>query len=122
MGKRMKSVDEGKSIAERIARDLIVSWSSGRFEPLGNQANAVMKSLLTPKRQKETYQAIKGLFGSYESLTFIEAWGPVKGLPSVVYRFKARFSNSGERPEIRVVIDRDGKLSGFWIKPWHIKV
>ncbi len=118
----MKSVDEGKSIAERIARDLMASWSSEGFEPLGNKANAVMQSLLTPERQKETYQAISALFGTYESLTFVEAWGPVKGLPSVVYRFKARFSNSDERPEIRIVIDQGGKLSGFWIKPWHIKV
>lgn len=118
----MESVDEGKSIAEGIAKDLMASWSNGRFSPLGNKANVVMQSLLTPKRQEETYQAVSDLFGTYESITFIEACGPTRGLPSAVYRFKARFSNSDEWPEIRIVIDEAGKLSGFWIKPWHIKV
>lgn len=117
----MRSVDEGKSIAERIVKDLMSSWSIGHFKPLGDKATAVMQSLLTPKRQKETYQAVSALFGAYQSMTFIEAWEPKKRLTSAIYRFKACFSNSYERPEIRVVIDDSGRLSGFWIKPWRIK-
>ena len=98
------------------------TWSRGQFEALANKADPVMQSILTPKRQRETYHAICDLFGRYESITFIEAWGPTRGFPSAVYRFKVRFSNSDERPEIRIVIDEGGRLSGFWIKPWHIKI
>jgi hypothetical protein len=36
----------------------------------------------------------------------------------VLYRFKGTFSKGGSPAEVRVVYDTDGKLSGFWIKPW----
>ncbi|MFQ5598391.1 MAG: hypothetical protein ACE5GK_10115 [Nitrospiria bacterium] len=117
-----ESIEARKSIAEQMTKNLFISWSHGRFKPLGDEANAVMQSLLTPQRQKEIDQAVSALFGAYQSMTFIEAWGPARGLPSVIYRFKACFSNSKERPEIRVVIDGAGRLAGFCIKPWRIKV
>ncbi len=113
---------EVKSTAERIATDILKSMRDGRFEPLGDEATAAMRSGLTPEKQKEAYETIKGMFGDFQSMEYVETCIPTDGSLLVIYRFKGHFSKSKARPEIRVVMDGEGKLSGFWIKPWKAKV
>ena len=41
----------------------------------------------------------------------------------VVYRFKGVFSKDSSRKiEVRVNMDKDGKVAGFWVKPWSDSV
>ena len=118
----MKSALERKAAAQRLAQGIFTAWSEGRFVPLGDEATAAIRTQLSPDIQRRAHRAIRSLFGDYRGMTFIEAWGPTPGLPSTVYRFRGRFSASDERPEIRVVINRRGKLAGFLIKPWRIEI
>ena len=113
---------EMKLVAERIATNILESQRDGRFEPLGDEATAAMRSALTPKKQKEAYETIKGMFGDFQSMEYVETWVPTDGSLLVIYRFKGHFSKSKARPEIRVVMDGEGKLTGFWIKPWRARV
>ncbi len=113
---------EMKLVAERIATNILVSQRDGRFEPLGDEATLAMRSALTPEKQKEAYETIKGMFGDFQSMKYVETWVPTDGSLLVIYRFKGRFSESKARPEIRVVMDGEGKLAGFWIKPWRARV
>lgn len=113
---------EMKLVAQRIATDILGSQKDGRFEPLGDEATAAMRSALTPEKQKEAYETIKGMFGDFQSMEYIETWVPTDGSLLVICRFKGHFSKSKARPEIRVVMDGEGKLAGFWIKPWRAKV
>ncbi len=113
---------EMKSTAQRIATNILESMRDGRFEPLGDEATAAMRSGLMPEKQKEAYESIKGMFGDFQSMEYAETCVPTDGSLLVIYRFKGHFSKSKATPEIRVVMDGEGKLSGFWIKPWKAKV
>lgn len=116
-------VDAGmKSVAKRIATNILEAQRDGRFEPLGGEATAAMRSALTPEKQKETCESIKGMFGDFQSIEYVETHVPTDGSQLVIYRFRGHFSKSRARPEIRVVMDDKGKLAGFWIKPWRAKV
>ena len=37
----------------------------------------------------------------------------------LIHRFKGRYGTASSVPEVRVVLDRDGRLAGLWIKPWQ---
>lgn len=108
-----------KQTAERVARRLFSSWKMGIYNSLGEEFSAEMRRAFTPRVQRQTYQDLKMRFGELEDLTFAEAVRPRNTPDMVIYRFRAKFSGTDEQPEIRVVMDRDGKISGFWCKPWH---
>ncbi|TET81223.1 hypothetical protein E3J38_04290 [candidate division TA06 bacterium] len=116
-------VDAGmKLVAERVATKILESERDGVFEPLGDEATAAVRSGLTPEVQKESYESIKGMGGDFQSLEYAEPWVPTDGSLLVIYRFRGRFSKSDARPEIRVVMDGEGKLAGLWLKPWKSRI
>ena len=107
-----------KAKAQKAAIDTLTNWRDGKYEPLSDDYTDAMKEASTPARQKAAYQNIKALFGDFKDLKYVEAVAS-KNLPSlVVYRFKGTFTGTKDQPEIRVVIDSDGKVAGFFIKPW----
>ena len=107
-----------KAKAEKAATDTLTNWKEGKFEPRSDDYSEAMKEASTPARQKAAHQDIKAAFGDIKSLKYVEAVAS-KNLPNlVVYRFKGTFTGTSERPEIRVVIDPEGKIAGLWIKPW----
>jgi hypothetical protein len=106
-----------KATAERIARRLYEACRTGTYEALGDEAIPAMRDALTPDKQRQTCGSITGMFGDYVSMDYAETWKPKFG-GLAVFRFKGHFSKSPATPEIRVVIDRANKLSGFWLKPW----
>jgi hypothetical protein len=105
-----------RSKAEQIAKRIYEGCRDGRYEPLGDEATSEMRKALTPEKIKATCGSLKSTFGDYQSLDYVETWK--QGSTLRIYRFKGHFSNSAEAPEIRVVMDGEGKLSGFWLKPW----
>jgi hypothetical protein len=107
-----------KALAQQVAHDALSAWKTGRFQPLGAQWTAKMKSALPPATQRQAYAQMKILFGDYSSMTFAEAQRSKSGPALTVYRFRGSFSQATDRPEIRVVIDASGKVAGFWVKPW----
>jgi hypothetical protein len=111
-----------KKNAERVAIDLLTKWRENKFEPLSDAFSPRMKRALTPDAQEDACAGLKALFGTFRSLSFAEAVAS-KNLPDlVVYRFRGDFSGAKKKPEIRVVIDNKGKVSGFWIKHWRKEI
>jgi hypothetical protein len=106
-----------RALAERLATKIYDGCRTGRYEALGDEAIPAMQEGLSPDKQKQTCAQIAGMFGDYVSMEYAETWKPKFGA-LYVYRFKGHFSKSGATPEIRVVLDRSNKLSGFWLKPW----
>jgi hypothetical protein len=106
-----------KAIAQRIATKIYESCKSGQHEALGEEAIPEMREALSPEKQKATCQSVGTMFGDYVSIDYAETWKS-KVTSFRVYRFKGHFSKSSATPEIRVVLDSSGKLSGFWLKPW----
>ncbi|MDD5309643.1 MAG: hypothetical protein PHU25_20180 [Deltaproteobacteria bacterium] len=102
-------------LAEDFAKAYFGRMREGRFEPLGDEATAEMRSALTPERQKESYESLVKTIGGFESLAYAETWrGNANG--NTIFRFRARFGT--QEPEVRVVLDPAGKVGGFWVKPW----
>ena len=108
---------EQKDLAESIETDILMSMKTGEFKALGEKATLSVQKGITPAKQKTVYEQVKGMFGEFQSLDYYETCVPKDGTFLTVYRFKGKFESSAT-PEIRVVINKDNKLSGFWIKPW----
>ena len=104
-----------KASAQAFATKLYEGCKSGQHEALGNDAIPAMRDGLSPEKQKQACASTTAMFGDYQSMDYAETWkqGPLR-----VYRFKGHFSKGGAAPEIRVVLDGKGMLSGFWLKPW----
>jgi hypothetical protein len=109
-------VEQGR----QIVTSLYAKWQVGTFEPVSEEFSAEMQKGLTPQLQQQAFQQIRGMFGDYQGLTFVEAMAPRFFFPrGTVYRFKGKYSKTSDQPEIRVVFDSGGKVSGLWIKPWN---
>lgn len=106
-----------KQIAENFAIHYLSQLRDGEYYTFTDEAIEVFAAQLTEQNQKAGYQQVKDKFGDYESLSFAEAWiQPKQGI--TIFRFKGKFSNSVKQLEVRVVLDKAGKIAGFWIRPW----
>lgn len=116
-------VDPGmRASAQELVTQLLTSWREGKFAPLGEEATLAMRSGLSPETQEQAYEQFKGMFGDFESMDYAETWVPADGSTLFIFRFKGRFTNTEATPEIRVVLDGQGKLSGLWVKPWKSRI
>jgi hypothetical protein len=109
--------------AQIVVGSLYEKWQNGDFEPVGDEFTSEMKKGLSPELQRQSFEQIKSMFGDFRGMTFVEALAARFLLPrGTVYRFKGSYSGTSEQPEIRVVFDSDGKISGLWIKPWKDEI
>jgi len=111
-----------RASAQELATRMLSSWREGRFEPLGEEATLAVRSGLSPEAQEQAYEQIRGMFGDFESMDYVETWVPSDGSSLFVFRFRGKFSGTEARPEIRVVMDGERKLSGFWARQWNDKL
>lgn len=114
-----KQVDvKQKDLARTIASSILKGWREGKFEPFPDDFDDEVKKISTPEAQKKAAHRIKELFGEYKGLEYFET-ATVSIMPGVVfYRFKGTFSGTKENPEVLMVFDAKGKITGFWVKPW----
>ena len=114
----IKNVDVA-AFAERISHNILKAQKEGDFYKFNeDEASARMISGLNESVKKNAYQQIKLSFGDYKGLTFHSKEEIVKEETYTVYRFKGEFE-SGLDVEIRAVINNNGKLAGFFVKPWQ---
>lgn len=106
------------AFATNIATNILEKQKAGLFHELTKEeATKAMVSGLTEDRQKSSYQKIKGLFGDYKSIQFHSVKVITKNETLEIYRFKGNFEHSKD-VEVRVVLNSNGKLAGFFILPW----
>lgn len=106
-----------RNFAENIATDILNGMKSGEFKELGNESTLSMQKGLTLEKQKMSYENIKAMYGDFQSMSYYETCVPKEGAFHTVYRFKGKFESSAT-PEIRVVINKENRLAGFWLKDW----
>lgn len=112
-------VDQQKvGLAKKFADDFFTVLKDGKTYEFHDEAIEALSKNLTPQAQKDVYQYIKDQFGDYQSLEYVEAWKSSGAQNMIIVRFKANCDTDKEKPEIRVVLDKDNKIAGFWIKPW----
>ncbi|MCR8668340.1 hypothetical protein NO995_11655 [Aestuariibaculum sp. M13] len=106
--------------AENISRKLLEAQKNGDYYKLTEEeATPTMINGLNEDLQKSSYSQIKSMFGDYQDLKFesLKIY-PKNGESFDIYRFKGAFEKNKE-VEVRAVLNKQGKLSGFFIKPWN---
>ncbi len=110
---------ERLDFAKRISDQLLSAQAKGGFYQLTEEeADSKMISGLDEALQRKSYQQINGAFGAYQGLTFDHLMRPTDGTLYEIYRFKGRFNPKAE-VEVRTILNADGKLAGFFVKPWR---
>lgn len=111
---------EQKNAAHAFATRILKAHEEGKFAALPeSQATADFRKAFDPAKQKSSHESIKGLWGDFVSARYIETAKPKDGTLLRLYRFRGKFKGAAVEPEIRVVYDGQGKISGFWLKSWH---
>lgn len=110
---------EQMAFANDIGNKILIGQKTANYYMLTKEeATNAMIDGLNEEVQQKSYNQIRILFGEYESIAFEEAWRATNESNMIIYRFKGDFDATENQPEIRVVINKDGKLAGFFIKPW----
>ncbi len=109
-----------RQLASQLATGILEGHEQGRFEALGpEEATEEFRNGFTAEAQRQNHRTIRQLFGAFEGLDYIETRFMDSQPHLLIHRFKGRYGAAPNVPEVRVVLDRDGKLAGLWIKPWQ---
>lgn len=103
--------------AQQFATKILDAWNKDQYPLVGDEASEEFKKGHNDvDRQKSADKSIEAALGNWKSMTLHEA---LRSKPPQfdVYRFEGVFERN-PRAEVRVVYDMQGKVSGFWIKPW----
>jgi hypothetical protein len=111
-----------KDKASQIATTTLNNWFKGQFAPLSDDFSQQMKDNLGAEAQKQATEALIAQLGDFQSLEFAEAVTTASMPGIVVYRLKGKFSKAPAPADVRVVFDKQGKVAGFWVKPWQDKM
>lgn len=111
--------DAGKiEIAQNFADNFCNTLKAGKVYRFRDETIPAMTQVLSPDKQRGLYNQLSSQFGHYQSIDYAETW-IMKNQPKMhIVRFKAAFEESPKKLEVRVVVNEDGKIAGFWIRPW----
>jgi len=114
------NVSEMSKMADYVS-GLFVKWNEGVYESLDNRHfTDRMVSVLTPDKQREEFEGnINPTYGEFRQLHYADTW---KKGDLIMYRFRGVFSGGKGSPQIRVVVDNEGKISGLWVRKWGEEV
>lgn len=114
------AIDQAElSKAKALALKILEACNTGDYPNLSTaEATLTMVDGLTPDRQREACDYLKESFGTLEDLTIGEVLQTVETADFRIYRFKGSFEGTKGLAEIRVTLDKQGKMSGLWTMPW----
>ena len=108
--------------AKGISQGLLEAMKKGEHFILTSEtATDRMIEGLDENLQKSSYAQIKAIYGDYNDMSFYEVVRDSKSDQLDLFRFKGDFGTSVIM-EVRTVLNRDGKLAGFFVLPWQDKL
>ncbi len=111
-----EGIKRAKYFGHRMMNDCV----NKKFALLtSDDATKEMVQGLTIATQKDACDHIKGEYGEYHGLEYVECLRPKDGRLYRVYRFKTSFADKRARAETRVVLDGQEKLAGIWTGAWR---
>ena len=112
-------VDQAKiELAEKFTNDFFHKSSLGDTMIFADRTTNEMGKTFNPENQMTLYNQFISQLGNYNGSEFVEAWH-VKNLQEyVVYRFFGKFDKIASKIEIRVALDKDNLIAGYYIIPW----
>ncbi len=108
--------------AQEIASSILYAQKAGEYDIDNEILSARMQKALTPTNQKKCYEDIRTTYGDFTSLDYVETYIPKKGSNSIIYRFLGKFSKNTEKPEVRVILNENGKLAGLSFHKWNFEM
>lgn len=107
--------DTGSIERARLVWDsLYGKWRSGNYEAVSGEFNDEMRRALTPQLQKRLFEQLSSAYGNCQGVAFVEVVSGRFGFPrTCIYRFKGSFSRTKLQPEIGILFDSKGKVSGL---------
>lgn len=106
-------------IGERFINEFYEALEKGTaYQFTADNATPEVRQLFTPEMQITTFEQIKTQLGEYEDAAYAETWVQRSNPNYTILRYKAKFSDSTPKVEIRVVLDESNKIAGFFVKPW----
>lgn len=107
------------NVGEQFIDEFHASLGKGAtYQFTADNATPEVRNLFTPEMQITTFEQIKAQLGEYENAAYAEAWVQNSNPNYTILRYKGKFSNNIPKVEIRVVLDKDNKIAGFFVKPW----
>jgi len=105
-----------RSAAEAWATHTLSAWAEDRYLLPGDELSEEMKPGQSKTHQEQADKQLESILGDFRSMTYVETQRtePAK---FVIYRFRGAFTKS-DQTEVRMVYNLEGKIDGFWIKPW----
>jgi len=114
---------QNKATAENLAKKIMEGMKTENYYLLSeSEATPAVVKGLNEQTQQAVYDQISEQFGDYQDLRFVEARKQESNQDFTMYRFRGEFTDAAKGPEIRVVLDNDQKLAGFWILPWEAEI
>ena len=107
------------SIARTITDEYFKVLEEGGTYDFTGKATAVFIKSFTPEAQRKSHEQMTSQFGTFESMEYAETWTNKVGSELTIVRFKAKFSKTEADLEVRVVLDSQNMVGGFWMKPWQ---
>lgn len=108
---------ETVQMVEQFATDYLTKLKNGEHYEFQDEATEQLKNGLSKEVQMGSYKQVQEAYGDFESLEFIEMRVQEKEPIMNIYRLKGKFG-SGKNLEVRVVLNEEQKISGFWIREW----
>lgn len=107
--------------AAQIADSILTGIRTGEYITLtGEVASKDMVKGFTQRLQERAGYQFMSVFGEYIGVGSLEETRPY-GERLTIYRFHGEFEGT-MASEIRVVIDPEGKLAGFFVLPWKDEI
>lgn len=114
-----KVKEDAIHIGERFIHEFYETLEKGTaYQFKADNATPEVRNLFTPEMQITTFEQIKTQLGEYEDAVYAEAWVQRSNPNYTIIRYKAKFSESTPKVEIRIVLDESNKIAGFFVKPW----
>lgn len=124
-GQDFRKLEDHEMIREQIdfaksfASDYFAASKNGSSFQFEDEATNEVKTQLTPDYQKSIYNQLKTNLGDFVSLEYAETWTQSKNQDLKIIRFKSVFEKTSQQIEVRVVLNKAGKIAGFFITPWR---
>lgn len=102
--------------AVQFANGLFSNWNDGIYNTIPNDvATSKFADNLTPELQRNFFEeTVLPTYGRLQYLVYVETYTL---RDQNIYRFKGIFEKGGE-PEVRVVMNKENRVAGLWLKPW----
>lgn len=83
------------------------------------EATLIMVEGMTTEKQREACDYLQQTFGKFLDLSLGEVLRSVGSNDFRIYRYKGSFEGTDEIAEIRITLNKEGKMSGIWTRPWR---